>query len=78
MTTRRHRYAAATMVAVALAITGHQLSANAEDWSPGPAAWKGDLTPITAADWSYDRGGASAGGGPASAARRRRFRSSRR
>ena len=55
MTTRRHRYAAATMVAVALAITGHQLSANAEDWSPGPAAWKGDLTPITAADWSYDR-----------------------
>jgi hypothetical protein len=24
-------------------------------WSPGPAAWKGDLAPITAADWNYDR-----------------------
>ena len=25
------------------------------DWSPGPAAWKDDLTPIAAADWNYDR-----------------------
>ena len=24
-------------------------------WSPGPAAWKGDLAPMTAADWNYDR-----------------------
>jgi uncharacterized protein DUF1800 len=24
-------------------------------WSPGPATWKDDLSPITAADWSYDR-----------------------
>jgi hypothetical protein len=24
-------------------------------WSPGPASWKDDLTPITAADWNYDR-----------------------
>jgi hypothetical protein len=24
-------------------------------WSPGPAAWKDDLTPITAGDWNYDR-----------------------
>src|SRR6516225_5387069 len=24
-------------------------------WSPGPAAWKDDLAPITPADWSYDR-----------------------
>ena len=24
-------------------------------WSPGPAAWKDDLTPIAAADWNYDR-----------------------
>src|SRR5437867_11511981 len=24
-------------------------------WSPGPAAWKDDLAPITAADWNYDR-----------------------
>ena len=24
-------------------------------WSPGPASWKDDLTPLTAADWSYDR-----------------------
>ena len=38
-----------------LAITGHAVSANLMGWSPGPASWKGDLTPITAADWSYDR-----------------------
>ena len=24
-------------------------------WSPGPAAWKDDLTPIAAADWNEDR-----------------------
>jgi hypothetical protein len=24
-------------------------------WSPGPAIWKDDLTPITAADWNADR-----------------------
>jgi hypothetical protein len=24
-------------------------------WSPGPASWTGDLTPIAAADWNYDR-----------------------
>jgi hypothetical protein len=24
-------------------------------WSPGPASWTGDLTPITAAEWNYDR-----------------------
>ena len=24
-------------------------------WSPGPTTWKDDLTPISAADWSYDR-----------------------
>ena len=24
-------------------------------WSPGPAAWKDDLTPISSADWNYDR-----------------------
>jgi hypothetical protein len=24
-------------------------------WSPGPATWRGDLTPISAADWNYDR-----------------------
>ena len=24
-------------------------------WAPGPAFWTGDLTPITAADWNYDR-----------------------
>jgi Protein of unknown function (DUF1800) len=25
------------------------------DWSPGPAAWKDDLSPIAAADWNDDR-----------------------
>ena len=24
-------------------------------WSPGPAAWKDDLTPMAAAEWNYDR-----------------------
>src|SRR6185295_4137549 len=24
-------------------------------WSPGPAAWKDDLSPISAADWNVDR-----------------------
>jgi uncharacterized protein (DUF1800 family) len=24
-------------------------------WSPGPPAWKDDLTPLSAADWNYDR-----------------------
>jgi uncharacterized protein (DUF1800 family) len=24
-------------------------------WSPGPASWKGDLAPISRADWNYDR-----------------------
>jgi hypothetical protein len=24
-------------------------------WSPGPAGWKDDLAPMSAADWSYDR-----------------------
>ncbi len=24
-------------------------------WSPGPASWKGDLAPMSATDWSYDR-----------------------
>jgi hypothetical protein len=24
-------------------------------WSPGPASWKGDLSPISRADWNYDR-----------------------
>src|SRR5215467_8117554 len=24
-------------------------------WSPGPAAWKDDLSPLPRADWSFDR-----------------------
>jgi uncharacterized protein DUF1800 len=40
------------------------------NWSPGPAAWKDDLTPIGAADWNYDRAAhllshAGFGGSPA-------------
>ena len=49
------RLAAAAGVGLALALTAPAASANEPDWSPGPAAWAGDLTPITAADWSYDR-----------------------
>ena len=40
---------------LALAVTGHAVAASSTSWSPGPASWKGDLAPITAADWSYDR-----------------------
>jgi hypothetical protein len=29
--------------------------ANRPAWSPGPASWTDDLTPISAADWNYDR-----------------------
>ncbi len=25
------------------------------NWSPGPSSWKDDLTPISSADWNYDR-----------------------
>ena len=55
MTTRQHRYVAVAGAVLTLAITGHAVSANEMGWSPGPAAWKGDSTAITAADWSYDR-----------------------
>src|SRR5262245_44425875 len=24
-------------------------------WTPGPASWQDDLTPIAVADWNYDR-----------------------
>jgi uncharacterized protein (DUF1800 family) len=24
-------------------------------WSPGPSSWKGDLSPVSRADWNYDR-----------------------
>ena len=40
---------------LALAVTGRAASASPTSWSPGPASWEGDLSPITAADWSYDR-----------------------
>jgi len=39
-------------------------------WSPGPASWKDDLTPIATSDWNYDRAAhllahAGFGGAPA-------------
>ena len=55
MATRKHRLAAVTSIGLALLLAGPSVSANKPDWSPGPAEWKGDLTPITAADWNYDR-----------------------
>ena len=53
--TRSHHIAAVVSVALALAFTAPSMSANESDWSPGPPAWADDLTPITAADWNYDR-----------------------
>ncbi|MCE2543535.1 MAG: DUF1800 family protein, partial [Acidobacteria bacterium] len=38
-----------------MALAAAAVSANGPDWSPGPAPWAGDLTPITANDWNYDR-----------------------
>ena len=55
MTTRHHPYAAVAGAVLTLAIAGHAVSANLMGWAPGPASWKGNLTPISAADWSYDR-----------------------
>ena len=54
MTTRHYRLAAAAGAVLALCIAGHA-SANPPDWAPGPASWQDDLTPITAAEWNYDR-----------------------
>ena len=46
----------ATVVAfLALVVIGSAPSEAQTPWSPGPASWTGDLTPITASDWSYDR-----------------------
>ena len=55
MTTRRHRFAAVAGAVLTLAITGHAGSARLMGQVPGPAPWKGDLTPIRVADWDYDR-----------------------
>ena len=55
MTARRLRHAALAGAVLALAVTCHAASASPTSWSPGPTAWEGDLTPITASDWSYDR-----------------------
>ena len=55
MTTKHRRAAtvAGTLLACLLASTA--ATAQGPAWSPGPAEWAGDLTPITAADWNADR-----------------------
>ena len=55
MKTRQHRFAAVAGAVLALCVAGSTVAANSNDWEPGPASWTGDLAPITAADWSYDR-----------------------
>ena len=52
---RSYRSTAVACLTLVVVLAGGATSANGPDWSPGPAAWKGDLTPITAADWNYDR-----------------------
>ena len=54
MTTRHLRCAAAAGAIITLAITGHTVLASQDEWSPGPAAWSGNLAPIAATDWNYD------------------------
>ena len=53
MTTRRRR--SAVGAALAFVLAAGAASAQSPAWSPGPASWVGDLTPITAADWNADR-----------------------
>ena len=55
MTTRNTRLAAVVTIGLVLAHVSPDVSANNEDWAPGPASWTGDLQPITAADWNDDR-----------------------
>ena len=55
MTARHLRHAVLASAALTLAVTGHAVAASSTVWSPGPASWTGDLAPIAAADWSYDR-----------------------
>jgi uncharacterized protein (DUF1800 family) len=55
MTTRNHRLAAAVTLGLAITLTDPAVSANGPGWSPGPESWVGDLTPITAEDWNYER-----------------------
>ena len=55
MKTRRRRFAAVAGAALAFCAAAGAAAANSNDWEPGPASWTGDLTPIGAADWSYDR-----------------------
>ena len=69
MTTRHHRAAAVAGAVLAGLLAGGTASAQAPVWTPGPASWVGDLTPITAADWNADRaahllGRAGFGGAP--------------
>ena len=52
---RSYRSTIAACAALAVVLGGAAAAAGQGDWSPGPAGWKGDLTPITAADWNYDR-----------------------
>jgi uncharacterized protein (DUF1800 family) len=54
MTTRSRRYLAVTGAALAFVMGGHAGATHLIAAEPGPAAWVDDLTPITAADWSYE------------------------
>ena len=54
MTKRYYRWAAPA-AALLLCATVPAGAAGQGDWSPGPASWVGDMTPIAAADWNYDR-----------------------
>lgn len=55
MASRKFCLVALICLFAALAFRAPAISANKPDWSPGPESWTGDLTPITAADWNYDR-----------------------
>ena len=55
MPTRDYRFASLAAAVLAFPAGSHLAAAHPQEWDPGPASWTGDLTPIAAADWSYDR-----------------------
>jgi len=55
MTSPTPRYVTIVSAALVLALGGRMALAQPPRWSPGPASWAGDLTPITASDWTPDR-----------------------
>jgi len=57
MTNRQYRWTATAALMFVCLLSAHAGAAGQNQWAPGPPAWAGDLTPLTAADWNHDRAG---------------------